>query len=108
VRRPGPNGFGLLQSALARPQATVFGNDAYREPDDKVAARLHFLARNYALVDGNKRPAVAGTIAFLGINGRRLTLTHDDAHDLVVSVAAGGLDEIAEIAVRIRARSRPW
>ena len=94
----GVRDHGLLQSALARPRATVFGNDAYPELDDKAAALLHSLARNHALVDGNERLALAAAIAFLGINGRRLTLTNDDASDLVMSVAAGGLDEIAEIA----------
>ena len=58
------------------------------------------------MVDGNKRLALGATIAFLGVNGRRLTLTNDDAYDLVMSVAAGGLEEIAEIAARLRAESR--
>jgi len=32
-------------------------------------------------VDGNKRLALATTIAFLGINGRRLTFGNDAAYD---------------------------
>lgn len=103
----GVRDHGLLQSALARPQATVFGSDAYPELEEKAAALLHSLANNHALVDGNKRLALAGTIAFLGVNGRRLTLTNDDAYDLVMNVAAGGLDDISEIAATIRAGSRP-
>lgn len=103
----GVRDHGLLQSALARPQATVFGDDAYPELEEKAAALLHSLARNHALVDGNKRLALAGTIAFLGVNGRRLTLTNDEAYELVMAIAAGGLDEVAEIAARIRDGSRP-
>ena len=103
----GVRDHGLLQSALARPQATVFGDDAYPELEEKAAALLHSLARNNALVDGNKRLALAGTIAFLGVNGRRLTLTNDEAYDLVMAIATGGLDEVAEIAARIRDGSRP-
>ena len=99
---------GLLQSALARPQATAFGADAYATLEEKAAALLHSLARNHALVDGNKRLALAGTIAFLGVNGRRLTLTNDQAYELVMDVAAGELDEITTIASRIRDGSRPW
>lgn len=99
---------GLLQSALARPQATAFGADAYATLEEKAAALLHSLARNHALVDGNKRLALAGTIAFLGVNGRRLTLTNDQAYELVMAVAAGELDGIAGIASRIRDGSRPW
>ena len=68
---------GLLESALARPRATVFGKNAYPTLEDKAAALLHSLARNHALVDGDKRLALAGTIAFLGLNGRRLTLSND-------------------------------
>ncbi|ONH61391.1 death-on-curing protein [Frankia sp. CcI49] len=89
---------GLLESALARPRATVFGRDAYPTPDGKVAALLHSLARNDALVDGNKRLALAGLIAFYGVNGRRLTLTNDEAYDLVVSVASGAQDSVEDIA----------
>jgi len=98
---------GLLQSALARPQASAFGGDAYPSLQEKAAALLHSLAGNHALVDGNKRLALAATIAFLGINGPRLTLTNDEAYELVVEVAAGQLHEIAELAGKIRDRSRP-
>jgi Fic/DOC family len=49
--------YGLLESALARPRASVFGRDAYPELHLKAAALLHSLARNHALVDGNKRMA---------------------------------------------------
>lgn len=90
--------YGLLESALARPRTTVFGRDAYPSLDGKAAALLHSLARNHALIDGNKRLALAGTIAFYGLNGRRLTLTNDDAYDLVVAVAAGDLDAVPDIA----------
>jgi death on curing protein len=89
---------GLLESAAVRPQATVFGADAYPDLDSKAAALLHSLARNHALVDGNQRLALAAVIAFYGMNGRRLTLTNDAAYDLVIQVAAGQLDSVSDIA----------
>ncbi len=92
---------GLLESALARPRATVFGADAYPSIEEKAAALLHSLAGNHALVDGNKRLALAATIAFLGVNGKRLTFSNDEAYDLVIAVAAGELDDVPEIATRI-------
>jgi len=98
---------GLLQSALGRPQASVLGSDAYPSLEAKAGALLHSLARNHALVDGNKRLALAATIVFLGINGCRLTLTNDEAYELVMEVAAGHLHEIADLAARIRDGSRP-
>ena len=98
---------GLLQSALSRPQASAFGSDAYPTLAEKAAAMLHSLARNHALVDGNKRLALAATIAFVGVNGRRFTLTNDEAYHLVMEVAAGQLHEVAELAYTIRAGSKP-
>ncbi len=92
---------GLLQSALARSEASIFGVDVYSSLPEKVAALLHSLARNHALIDGNKRLALAGAIAFLGVNGYRLTLTNDEAYDLVMAVATGELDEVTAIAQRV-------
>jgi len=93
--------YGLLEAAAARPQATAFGADAYQGLDAKAAALLHSLARNRALVDGNKRLGLAAAIAFYGVNGRRLTLTNDEAYELVMSVAAGHLDSVDDIAARL-------
>jgi death-on-curing protein len=99
--------YGLLDAALARPQATAFGKDAYPDLDAKAAALLHSIARNHALIDGNKRLALAAVIAFYGLNGRRLTLTNDAAYDLVISVASGQLDTVEEIAAALRPATRP-
>jgi death on curing protein len=104
---PAVRDVGLLESALARPQATAFGADAYQDLDAKAAALLHSLARNRALVDGNKRLALAGVIAFYGVNGLRLTLTNDEAYELVVAVAAGTLDDVEEIADRLAQATKP-
>lgn len=99
--------YGLLESALARPQASAFGEDAYATIHQKAAALLHSLARNHALVDGNKRLALASTIAFLGINGLRLTLTNDETYDLVISVATGDLEDVTQIAAVIESHTVP-
>ena len=104
---PAVRDYGLLEAALARPQATAFGSDAYPEPDAKAAAFLHSLARNHALVDGNKRLALAATIAFYGINGRRLTLTNDEAYELIMNVAAGKLDSVDDITAILAVATGP-
>jgi len=93
---------GLLEAAAVRPGTTVGPVDAYPDLITKVAALLHSLARNHALLDGNKRLALAGVIVFLGVNGVRLAATNNDAHDLVMSVATGDLDDVASIADRLR------
>jgi death on curing protein len=100
--------IGLLESAVARPQASAFGEDAYPTLDAKAAALLHSIARNHALIDGNKRLALAGIIAFYGMNGRRLTLTNDDAYDLVMSVAVGELDDVEGIAALLAKSTERW
>jgi death-on-curing protein len=98
---------GLLESAAGRPRATAFGADAYQGLDAKAAALLHSLARNHALVDGNKRLALGALIAFYGINGRRLTFTNDAAYDLVMSIATGRLDSVEDIVAILENGTEP-
>ena len=93
--------LGLLDSACHRPQAAFFGQEAYPSLAAKAAALLHSLARNHALVDGNKRLALLATAVFLRINGHTLDMTDDEAFELTVSVAAGELDADA-IQERLR------
>lgn len=98
--------WGLLESALARPRTTVFGEDAYPTLWDKAAALLHSLVRNQALVDGNKRVGFTATVLLLYRNGIRLSFQEDDAYDLVIAVAEGRLD-VPEIAAAIERWAHP-
>ncbi|MDX6678059.1 MAG: death on curing protein [Solirubrobacteraceae bacterium] len=99
--------YGLLESALGRPRASAFGEDAYAGIHEKAAALLHSLARNHALVDGNKRLALAATIAFYGVNGMRLTVTNDEAYRLVMSVATGEVDDVPVLAAMLERGTAP-
>ncbi|AXE78178.1 MULTISPECIES: type II toxin-antitoxin system death-on-curing family toxin [Streptomyces] len=94
--------YGLLDSALARPQASVFGQDAYPDVWQKAAALMESLARNHALVDGNKRIAWYATWVFLHINGHRLSADFDvdEAEKFVLDVCQGALD-MPRIAERL-------
>jgi death on curing protein len=98
---------GLLEAAVAGPRARAFGEDTYPTPHVKAAALLHSLVRSHALVDGNKRLGLASVIALYGMNGFRLTLSNDEAYDLVIAVAAGEIDDVSAIAERLAARSEP-
>lgn len=104
---PAVRDYGLLEAALARPQASVLGEDAYPDLPAKASALLHSLARDHALIDGNKRLALAATIAFLGVNGQRLRLTNDEAYELVMAVATGETDHVSDIAMVLRAATEP-
>lgn len=97
---------GLLESAVARPRASVFGEDAYPTIHLKAAALLHSICRNHALVDGNKRLAWLATVVFLDINGLGARLPRDDAFDLVIHVAEGTAD-VADIAEVLAAATEP-
>ncbi|HET6911206.1 MAG TPA: type II toxin-antitoxin system death-on-curing family toxin [Mycobacteriales bacterium] len=96
---------GLLESAAARPRASAFGADAYPTLHEKTAALMHSIVGNHALVDGNKRLGLAATIAFYGVNGRRLTMTNDEAYELVIAVAAGWIVDVGDIARRLESAS---
>ncbi|MCX6422010.1 MAG: type II toxin-antitoxin system death-on-curing family toxin [Actinobacteria bacterium] len=95
--------LGLLEAAAARPQASAFGADAYPDLYSKAAALLISICKNHALIDGNKRLALAATIAMLGLNGLRLGLTNEEAYDLIIAVSEGRLGDVKEVASRLRA-----
>jgi len=104
-RTPEVRDYGLLESALARPKATVFGADAYPGIHDKAAALLHSLVRNHALVDGNKRLGWVAVRLFYVLNGLDLRADHDDAFAFVMGVAAGEITEIAAMSLWLEARA---
>ena len=96
--------IGLLGSAVARPQTTVFGDDAYPDLWTKAAALLHSIVNDHALIDGNKRLGWLATAVFLDINGIPITAAaNNDVYRLVIDVAAGDppLDETAQRLRRI-------
>ena len=94
--------YGLLESAVARPQATVFGEDAYPTLHEKAAALLQSLATNHALIDGNKRTAFVATALFYELNGRRVRASaQDELFDLMIDVATRAVETVGDIALRL-------
>jgi death on curing protein len=91
---------------LARARATAFGRDAYPDLNLKAPALFHSLARNHALVDGNKRLAWTACRTFLAINGHWISAPEDDRFEFVVGVASGALADLDTIAVQLRSWSR--
>ncbi len=96
--RPEVRDWGLLESALARPKASVFGEDAYPGLNGKAAALLHSVVTNHALVDGNKRLGLVAVLLFYGMNGYDLTATEDERVDLILAIADGRLREVVKIS----------
>ena len=100
--RVGPvRDVGLLDSAVARPRSSAFGEDAYSSISLKAAALLHSITNNHALVDGNKRLAWLATTVFLDLNGLAPDLSNDEAFDLVWETASTSLD-VEAIASKLR------
>jgi death on curing protein len=77
---------GLLDSALAQPEATFSGELLHATIYEQAAAYLYHIAMNHPFIDGNKRTAFAVMDAFLRFNHYSLNLTNDQAYDLVIQV----------------------
>jgi len=93
---------GLMESALAQPQATFGGELLHPTLADQAAAYLYHLAKNHPFIDGNKRTAFAVMDTFLRLNGARLGLPPEQAYELTMQVAQGQLSKDA-LAQRLAA-----
>ncbi|MFE6714923.1 type II toxin-antitoxin system death-on-curing family toxin [Streptomyces sp. NPDC057695] len=93
---------GLLESAVHRPSAAMFGEEAYPGLLDKAAALLQSLAVNRSFLDGNKRTAWLSCVIFLAMNGVQLRPDIDVAERLVIAVATGEIDEVKAISQGLR------
>ncbi|MFG2782346.1 type II toxin-antitoxin system death-on-curing family toxin [Streptomyces prunicolor] len=94
---------GLLESAVHRPSASMFGQEAYSDLFDKAAALLQSLAINHPFLDGNKRTAWVSCVVFLAMNEVQLRPDIDAAERLVIAVATGTMDEVKAIGEALRA-----
>ena len=92
---------GLLESAVAAPQASVFGQSPYADLIEVAAAYLFYLCRNHPFVDGNKRTAMTAAIVFLRLNGVEPRPDSSAWESLVLEVAASRLDR-AQTTKRLR------
>jgi death-on-curing protein len=101
---PGIRDVGLLESALAMPETTAFGEDLHPTLHEKAAAYLFHLTKNHPFVDGNKRVGLAVCLTFLALNGLWVQATEDELVSLVLETISGKRSK-ADIAVFLRATS---
>lgn len=100
----------LAESALHAPQAGWGDVEFYPEFPMKAAVLLVRLAKNHALPDGNKRTALATTIAFCDVNGFHWTPPLGDDPDgeetfqHMLAIAAVPSDDLEAI----EAESAAW
>jgi len=97
--------LGLIQSALARPETSLFGEPAYPTIDLKGAALMESLAKNHPLFDGNKRSAWLGLNYFLELNNLEIVATEDEAFTYILDAATSVID-LAQSAAWIEAHRR--
>ena len=92
----------LLDSAVARPQTTVFGNDAYPDVWAKAAALIQSVVKNHPLVDGNKRLGWLSAATFLEINGVSVShVPNGSVYNFVMEVASGK-DSVERLAGQLK------
>lgn len=91
--------LGLLDSALARPKTSIFGEDAYVTLELKGAALMHSVIKNHPMIDGNKRTAWILMVTFMALNGLDVQMSTADGMKLTIGLATDELtlDQAAEL-----------
>ena len=83
----------LLDSSLEQPFQAFGGEDLYLTVQAKAARFAFGLAKNHALLDGNKRIACHSMLVFLALNGVELDYSQQELSDTFFALATGALDE---------------
>lgn len=99
---PGVRDMGLLQFAIAMPQASHGGKYLHADLFEMAAAYLFHIVQNHPFVDANKRVGVVAALVFLALNGLEVNLPNEALFQTVLAVAQRklGKDAIAEFLRR--------
>jgi death-on-curing protein len=89
---------GLLESAVAMPQAGMGDQYFHTTVFEMAAAYLFHIVQNHPFVDGNKRVGAMAAFVFLKLNGLTVTAGESEFERVVRQVAEGQMkkDQIAE------------
>ncbi len=93
--------LGILESAVAQPQASFGGEYVHGDIFEMAAAYLFHIVNNHAFVDGNKRTGLLAALVFLDTNGVSLTEDSELLYDLTVGVAEGRVPK-SDVVDRLR------
>lgn len=90
--------IGLLESAIAQPEACFGGQFLHADVFEMAAAYLYHLVMNHPFIDGNKRVGLEAALIFLEVNDQRLNASDEELVDIVLKTTMGqvGKPEIAE------------
>ena len=98
----GVRDFGLLESALLRPQTGY-----YADRIEEAAALWESLAMNHAFIDGDERVAYAATELFLGLNGLEVAATDASTEAFIYRHLEGGTFRKDVLDAWLRANTAP-
>jgi len=96
---------GRLESAIARPQQNVFGQELHPTVFDKAAAYAHAIIFDHPFVDGNKRTAMTAAFVFLEDNGYVSIAEQGEIQEYALKIVKKKLD-IPVIAAWLKKHSR--
>jgi death on curing protein len=89
----GVRDLGLLESAVAQPQASFDGTLMHDGLLEMAAAYLFHVVSNHPFVDGNKRTGLLAALTFLQLNGIRIHHESEALYELTMGLAAGRIDK---------------
>jgi len=100
----GVRDLGLLESALAQPEAGFGQQYLHAGIFEMASAYLFHLVMNHPFFDGNKRVGLESALIFLEINAVILCASDGELVDLVLKTATGVIQK-SEIAEFFRSHS---
>ena len=84
---------GLLESAVAMPQATFGGEYLHIDLFEMAAAYAFHISENQPFLDGNKRTALTSALVFLDINGYLIIDEEMKLYDALIAIANKQMDK---------------
>ena len=98
---------GLLESALAQPEASFAGEWLHRDLHDMAAAYAYHLCQNHPFFDGNKRTALACALTFLELNDVSVRDPNGLLKAAMLRTASGQMDKPALASLLRRLPNKP-
>ena len=89
----GVRDLGLLESALAQPEASFAGEWLHKSLYDMASAYAYHLCQNHPFLDGNKRVALACALVFLELNGLSIRDPKGLLKDAMLNIASSKTDK---------------
>jgi len=95
--------IGLVESALAMPQAGFGGEYLHGSLFEMAAAYAYHIAENQPFLDGNKRTGLAAALVFLDMNGIVIDDPKGRLYDAMIKIGTRKLDKrgLAEVLAKL-------